>query len=297
VAFIDLDGFKGNNHTFGHARGDDVLREAAAVLTRIARQGDVVARVGGDEFAVLFLNVSEGAARRLAQRASTELFARLGEYQAGCSVGLAVARAEDTPAALLARADTAMYQEKHQRRAGKARAKATASVCVLATVRPGMVLTLQRLTSARGVALVPIGRGDDVEALVNLLRPRLVLADFLFPPRGGQALLEALAPDEGGPRRRLGLVMPRKGFATQAGRDLTLEVVTAADDDAALHRLLAKVTPKDEAALPALESKTQAGELIRAVHELVVGRGLGPERLAAVGPLAEVELLQRALGV
>lgn len=53
VVYMDLDGFKGVNDTYGHSAGDDILREFASVLKRSFRDSDYVARVGGDEFAAI----------------------------------------------------------------------------------------------------------------------------------------------------------------------------------------------------------------------------------------------------
>jgi diguanylate cyclase (GGDEF)-like protein len=54
LLLYDIDDFKHYNETYGHAAGDDILRETAALMRQTTREHDVVARIGGDEFAVLF---------------------------------------------------------------------------------------------------------------------------------------------------------------------------------------------------------------------------------------------------
>lgn len=292
VAYADLDGFKGVNDRLGHAGGDQALVKAARALRKIARAGDVVARVGGDEFAILFVGSRPQSTRQLARRISTTLAAELKELGAGCSVGFSDARADDTPETLLARADAAMYEQKHRR--VPAVSGPPAAVAVLATTRPETVLAIQRTLGQRGVALVPTASKQDVAPLVSLLKPRLVLADLLFPPRGGDGLLVELTRAKVG--ATLVLVMPQQGFAPGAWRETRWPVVTPAEADNRLGRILEKAVPRKGDALVPLESSAQAGEWLRAVHQLVTGARLSPERVAAVGRLAELDLLQRALG-
>jgi diguanylate cyclase (GGDEF)-like protein len=68
VIYADLDGFKEVNDRFGHAIGDEVLRQAAARLAAQFRSGDVVARLGGDEFAIVAPELDSRAADDLIQR-------------------------------------------------------------------------------------------------------------------------------------------------------------------------------------------------------------------------------------
>ena len=65
---FDLDHFKVINDRYGHAAGDTVLVAVAAAAAQCVRAGDVLARVGGEEFAILLKDASDGDARRLAER-------------------------------------------------------------------------------------------------------------------------------------------------------------------------------------------------------------------------------------
>jgi diguanylate cyclase (GGDEF)-like protein len=118
VFFIDLDGFKAVNDTYGHAAGDAVLREVADRLRGSVRAGDSVARMSGDEFAVLLRDLpEEDVAIRSARKLVTVLgrVYDLGEVSCrlGASLGVAVApRHGETPEELLRAADTAMYRAK-----------------------------------------------------------------------------------------------------------------------------------------------------------------------------------------
>jgi diguanylate cyclase (GGDEF)-like protein len=120
LIYVDLDGFKPVNDRHGHAAGDAVLRAIAAVLTRSVRASDVVARVGGDEFAVLLWNVTAAAASAKAAALEAAVYATPVHWVSstlvvGASVGVALLGPLDTPAAVLERADAAMYARKGER--------------------------------------------------------------------------------------------------------------------------------------------------------------------------------------
>ena len=98
LLFVDLDDFKRINDTFGHAVGDDILCCVAERLARAVREGDVVGRQSGDEFAILLVNVvAEEEASAAAQRVLGELRRpiQLGGQSivVDGSVGIAVRRA------------------------------------------------------------------------------------------------------------------------------------------------------------------------------------------------------------
>lgn len=122
LIFLDLDGFKPVNDRHGHAAGDAVLKAIAAAIVAEVRASDIVARIGGDEFAVLLWNVNGAAAAAKAAALERAVYATPVKWDAstlvvGASAGVALAGALDTPAELLARADAAMYARKHARRA------------------------------------------------------------------------------------------------------------------------------------------------------------------------------------
>lgn len=123
VHFIDLDRFKPVNDEWGHEAGDAVLQHISRRLSEIVRSGDVVARVGGDEFVVLQAGVKEGAStsefrERIAAAVGDPI--RLDDKRTasvGCSIGLALFPKDGTNAAALIRAaDTAMYRAKESAR-------------------------------------------------------------------------------------------------------------------------------------------------------------------------------------
>lgn len=115
VAFLDLDGFKQVNDNHGHGRGDDVLRTLARVGQVVLRKGDQLARIGGDEFAVLFVDVSLAEAEAAVNRLRARFEARTAPLGTSFSAGIVVAEAGESADEVLARADAEMYREKRVR--------------------------------------------------------------------------------------------------------------------------------------------------------------------------------------
>jgi len=127
VLALDIDHFKDINDTYGHLAGDEVLREIGAILLATARLSDVVARTGGEEFAILAPDTDDAGAALFAQRLldafRTHKFAAFPDRTVTVSVGLAVApaRTDGVLRLLRARADEALYVAK---RSGRDRTEA-----------------------------------------------------------------------------------------------------------------------------------------------------------------------------
>ena len=117
LLFVDLDGLKLINDSFGHQAGDQALMQVARLLVGGVRKSDVVARIGGDEFAILLGHSDEDSARETTSRL-VDLIADSdfthGEQRLPLSVaiGATVITAEDTPETAMARADQEMYRRK-----------------------------------------------------------------------------------------------------------------------------------------------------------------------------------------
>ncbi len=118
VLFLDLDRLKRVNDSFGHAAGDELLVEVANRLRSCIRPEDTVARIGGDEFAILLEGMAESTdATRVACRIQQDLAAPIcaGDYEARASASIGIVLgtgAYETPEQLLRDADTAMYRAK-----------------------------------------------------------------------------------------------------------------------------------------------------------------------------------------
>lgn len=120
LLYVDVDRLKLVNDRLGHAMGDRLLQEVAVRLRALARAGDTVARMGGDEFAILLDDIRPGDATAVADRVHRALappIALDGEEVLGtASVGIALARPGITAGQLLKEADAAMYHHKSRRR-------------------------------------------------------------------------------------------------------------------------------------------------------------------------------------
>ncbi len=122
VIYIDLDGFKAVNDEYGHSAGDAVLRHVGLLLADSVRESDVVGRLGGDEFGIILNRATSEEASVKAQALSDKINSSAILYagvphRIRASVGVhPIAMVED-PETAIARADEAMYAEKHARRA------------------------------------------------------------------------------------------------------------------------------------------------------------------------------------
>jgi len=119
LIITDIDHFKGVNDTYGHAVGDAVIKELGAILMRLKRETDVVARFGGEEFCILCEETTTDGAMLLAERVREELGAttfetELGKVSVTCSLGVATyPEHAKTRESLFEGADRALYRAKH----------------------------------------------------------------------------------------------------------------------------------------------------------------------------------------
>ncbi|MCL6525488.1 MAG: GGDEF domain-containing protein [Thermaceae bacterium] len=118
VLVLDLDHFKQVNDRYGHAVGDQVLREVGFRLSKALRESDVLARWGGEEFLVFAPNTDLQQAQALAERLSQALSSKAlwNDLAVSASIGVATAQPGDTVEELVSRADRAMYEAKAQGR-------------------------------------------------------------------------------------------------------------------------------------------------------------------------------------
>ncbi len=117
VLFIDLDGFKTVNDTFGHEVGDRALRMVAKTLSHNVRPFDVVCRWGGEEFLAIIANIHPPQLERLAEKLRSliqrsSFFSGLRHVRVTVSVGGTTARPNDSELKIVERADKMMYQAK-----------------------------------------------------------------------------------------------------------------------------------------------------------------------------------------
>lgn len=117
LLFVDLDGFKAVNDTYGHDVGDELLVQIGRSLRSHMRVGDVVGRIGGDEFVAIVHDVPIDRLIELGNRVLSAVLA-IGDARhlpISASLGLAVGAESDTPRDLVRRADRAMYRDKYGR--------------------------------------------------------------------------------------------------------------------------------------------------------------------------------------
>ncbi len=118
LVILDLDDFKQVNEVHGHLAGDEVLRRVGTALRASVRAYDLVARYGGDEFAIIAIDADEATAAEVAQRAVETVRGELASLGSGditaATAGVAEWRQGDTPSTLIARADGALLGGKHE---------------------------------------------------------------------------------------------------------------------------------------------------------------------------------------
>jgi len=116
LVLFDIDHFKSINDCFGHPTGDAVLVRVAEIAREVLRSGELVGRIGGEEFLCVLPGATAGAARACAERLRHAIAARSASTDlpgVTVSAGYASWRRGDSALSLFARADAALYEAKH----------------------------------------------------------------------------------------------------------------------------------------------------------------------------------------
>lgn len=119
VIFLDIDGFSGFNNVYGHETGDKVLQSISKSIMHSIRKNDIFGRWGGEEFIGVFEIKNDHDALLLAEKiriliSNTEIPYEDGNLSVTASLGVTVARTDDTIASVVKRADSLMYQSKEK---------------------------------------------------------------------------------------------------------------------------------------------------------------------------------------
>ena len=127
IIFVDIDNMKWINDTFGHREGDQSLIETSEILKRSYREADVIARMGGDEFAIIAMENTETSDEILFSRLQKNLDFHNNETSRGYNLSMSIGiihfdhESNSTIDELLSRADTLMYEDKKRKKLSKRR--------------------------------------------------------------------------------------------------------------------------------------------------------------------------------
>jgi diguanylate cyclase (GGDEF)-like protein len=152
IMYLDLDGFKSINDTYGHAYGDEILKMVAQRLVSNSRKEDTVARLGGDEFMIVLGDVhtlqdAQGPAAKLVEAVSEPYFINDLTLRLSTSIGISMYPDDaETVDALISIADYALYEAK---RAGKNRFCTTATAANAPIANPLSVVGAGRMPVQR----------------------------------------------------------------------------------------------------------------------------------------------------
>jgi diguanylate cyclase (GGDEF)-like protein len=205
VLFVDLDGFKGVNDLRGHGRGDEVLRDVAGRLRSVVAGGDLVGRLGGDEFIVVTTRLTDPTdpadvadlGRRLIE-AVERPFSREDLIKLSASIGIVMIDDQPDAETVLSEADSALYQAKHRGRRRVEIFDRELQSAVASETETELALRRGIEADELVLAFQPIvdlatNRVDGAEALVRWQRPEFGLVgpnDFIHIAERSSLIIE-----------------------------------------------------------------------------------------------------------
>jgi diguanylate cyclase (GGDEF)-like protein/PAS domain S-box-containing protein len=122
IVIVDMNNLKATNDRFGHAAGDDLIRQVAAALRNSFRAGDVIARIGGDEFAIILVQTSEKGMKSAVERLQANIRDHNNELLS-IAVGMSLGEAGSFLPEIIRQADDRMYEDKDAYRHKLAKSK------------------------------------------------------------------------------------------------------------------------------------------------------------------------------
>ena len=262
VVMIDLDGFKDVNDILGHTLGDRILQEVARRLSALAESYDVVARIGGDEFAVLLVDVTDS---QIAMQLANTMIAHIAQpinvdghlvrVGASCGVALAPTQAQEA-LELVSNADLALFKAK---RSGRGQA------CLFTPA-------LRMEAMARRLYGLELHRAIDEGEFLLFYQPQINLSNGSLT--GAEALIRWHHPERG-------LLVPANFLPALEGGPLAATVGSWVLDEACAQAAYWRRNgaPSFRMGVNLLGAQFRVGDLFKEVMENLQRHGLPPEAL------------------
>ncbi len=262
VVMIDLDGFKDVNDTLGHTLGDGILQEVGRRLSALAESYDLVARIGGDEFAVLLVDVTDS---QIAMQLANTMIAHIAQpinvdghqVRVGASCGVAMAPTQAQEALeLVSNADLALFKAK---RSGRGQA------CLF-------LPALRMEALARRLYGLELHRAIDEGEFLLFYQPQINLNDGSLT--GAEALIRWHHPERG-------LLVPAHFLSALEGGPLAATVGNWVLDEACSQAAYWRRNgaPSFRIGVNLLGAQFRVGDLFNEVMENLERHGLPPEAL------------------
>ena len=199
--FLDLDDFKQINDTYGHVEGDQALIQVAEILRSIFRKSDVIARMGGDEFAALAIEAQPGSTDITVRRLEEKLYRHnttvRNQYKLSLSWGV-TAFDPDKPCSMEAfmnAADRAMYQHKRSKRIASPQSEKRKRILIIEDADAFSKSIALRLRKS-GSEVYTAKDGEEGLKTARRESPDLVILDLMLPKLSGEEVCKAIREDE-----------------------------------------------------------------------------------------------------